>query len=107
MMEGIPVEGGTRVRFASGGDIAVSFDAIASNAGPGHHQQSGEIGQASILYGFIRHMVASLQLDTDGEIIAIAPALELGEPGVPGAPMEGNILDNLSIPTNKYMRRNT
>lgn len=77
------------------------FDAIMGNHGEGAHQQPGKTSEALILCVFVRHLIASFQFDSDGKVIAIGFAPEFRSPGVPGAPMKGDILNDFATSTHE------
>src|SRR5690606_666691 len=49
--------------------------------------------------------IAAFQLDDDGEIVAGGAPAPAGLAGMPGAPAEGDVLDELAVASDDEMRR--
>lgn len=65
---------------------------------------TGKRGQTLILGVGKRLIVTTLQLNTDGKIIALLPSVEAGLSRVPGLFIERNILSELTMAVNQRMR---
>ena len=101
----LPVETRSGIGLAAGGDVAVADDAVEGDGGKAGQNGSADLGQDLILAVLIGDLVGPLQLDADGEIVAALATLERGDPGMPGALGEVDVLDQFAITADQQMAR--
>ena len=80
-------------------------DAFAGERRVGPEQLANEHCERIVLRVRVRSFIRALELDTDGEVIALGPAFVLRLAGVPGPRIEGNVLDELSVTTDEHVGR--
>ena len=68
------------------------------------HDGPAHVGQTFVLHSLVRHAVGTLQLDTNGEVVASDSISEAGFAGVPGSVGEGNELHERAVAANQKMR---
>lgn len=64
-----------------------------------------DFGKSMVLDLLIADVVATFQLDADGEIVAATAVAVERHACVPGSAMQGDVLNDLAIATNEQMRR--
>lgn len=100
----MPVKEGPRICLATRGDIAVPGQVTGGLriVLPQCFYHSCQLFILSVIEWLI---VTSLQLDADGEIVAVFSPLILRPPGVPGTLIEWHKLHHFAISPNEQMRR--
>ena len=66
-------------------------------------QQAGDPRKLFILDSGELGVIRAFQFNTDGELIALLPALEAGAAGVPGLPVERDVLGECAIAANQQV----
>ncbi len=97
----IPVEPRAGICFAAGCDLTMrsrSSETIVRS------QRPPETYQRSVLRRFKGRRIQSLQLHSNGKVIASRAALEARNTGMPGATGATHKLDESSIPADEEMR---
>ncbi len=97
-----PVEVGTGISFAPGGNVGVSGNVLN---GVVIAQTLGQCDQRDILSRGESCAVAAFQLDTYGEVIAALLTQPAGNAGMPGAFETGDELDHCAIAADEEMCR--
>lgn len=72
-------------------------DALGGDGGEARQDVTTGSGQNLVLGGCVGYLVRPLQFDADGEVVAVLPVTEARLPGVPGAFMQINVLDEFAI----------
>src|SRR3990172_6242943 len=91
-----PIERRTRIRLASGRNIAMSIYALWLDGRISLPEGAGEIGQRLVLGILKREIIRPLQFDTDGKIVNTASPLAICQARVPGTPGQWDKLDKMT-----------
>ena len=70
------------------------------------HDGPTRVGQTFVLHSLVRDAIGTLQLDTDGEVVASDTISEAGFASVPGSVGEGDELHERAVAANQQMRGN-
>src|SRR5712692_697571 len=97
-----PIERRPRIGLAPRSDVGVP-DEVHDRISPA--QRRGELREAWVLLIGVGLVVAALELDSHGKIVAALAPLPARRAGVPGTLGAGNELDQLAIAPDKEMRR--
>src|SRR3990170_4649706 len=102
----LPVKRWSGIGLTSRSDISMSYDPLPAYRRPAIHDLFDHTGNTIILAILIWVIIRTFQLDSDGEIVAHTPTLELGFPRMPGAHGQGDILGEISAPADYQVCRN-
>ena len=69
------------------------------------HQGAAHVAEALVLGSLVRSAIRTLELDTDGEVVAADAISEAGFARVPGSAGEGDELDERAVASNQEMGR--
>src|SRR6185436_39142 len=97
-----PVEPVAGIGLAPGSEVAVRSDLAQRQR---RTQRAHESRELRILRIGERALRRSLQLDADRKVVAALPSAPARDTRVPGAPLHGDELDQLAVPTHQEMRR--
>ena len=98
-----PIEKWAGVGLAAWGDVFVAGDVLARKGGVGGQQGVDDGSELPVLNILIGRIVGALQLNPDREVIADGTVAVTGNPGMPGALIEGNVLDQFAGALNQQM----
>lgn len=102
-MHPMPIEARARICLAPRRDVAVTdhaFDRVTLT------QFGKQLVESQVLSVFEWTLVAALEFDTNGKVVAVLPPHPIGSAGVPSAKGAWNELNQLSIATDEEMGRN-
>ena len=102
----IPVEMWARICFSARCDIAVANDMILVDGRVQCLDAPGGIDQRRILLIGKARIIAALEFDSDGKIVAFVLVLEAGNSGMPGSLFQRYKLEQCAIAADKHMGRN-
>ena len=102
----IPVKMRARICFSAWCDIAVANDVILVDGRVQCLDAPGRSDQRRILLIGKAHIIAALEFDSDGKIVAFVLVLEAGNSGMPGSLFQGYKLEQCAIAADKHMGRN-
>lgn len=102
-----PVEGGSGVSLASWCDLAMTSDALWSDAGVGFEQLMRATHEALILSVREGGGVGPFQLDADREVITAVAAGKSRDAGMPGPLLTRDVLQQLAMTANEEVRGDT
>jgi hypothetical protein len=101
----LPIECRTRIRFASGRNITVTYQPVRRQSRVGVTEGGHDVRKALVLDGFVRQAVGPFELHTDRKIIASGAAIVVRLTRVPGAISEFDKLRQFAVARHQKVRR--
>src|SRR5262249_46336170 len=100
-----PIERCTRIRLATGRDVAVPHDAFTSERRIRRQQSLDQRRERFVLRTFVRQTVGAFELDADREIVARGASAVFRLAGVPRALVKRDELHDLAVAPDERVSR--